>query len=74
MQGCVHFNVGLDNCCACHMLQAAERGVEVEVGEGAAAHGEAGEREGRQLGNYSKPQARDMSDSYQQQQLRAVTA
>lgn len=59
------------------MLQA-EEGVEVEVGEGAAegcSKKQAGGRQaGRQLGNYSKPQARDMSDSYQRQQLRAVTA
>lgn len=59
------------------MLQA-EEGVEVEVGEGAAEGWSkkrvGGRQAGRQLGNYSKPQARDMSDSYQQQQLRAVTA
>lgn len=59
------------------MLQA-EDGAEVEVGEGAAEGWSkkraAGRQAGRQPGNYSKPQARDMSDSYQQQQLRAVTA
>lgn len=54
MQGCVHFNVGLDNCCACHMLQA-EEGVEVAVGEGAAEGWSkkktGGRQEGREVGS-----------------------